>query len=198
MSFGLAALAAFLLAYLVGSLPFGLVVARLFGGIDIRKEGSGNIGATNVAASWEPNTARCLGARLRERGPSDRFPPRALAQSRFAPAGTPGRVERTGGHPGSRFPAGSVFAAARESRRARGRPRPRADRVGRCASIFICSMVVTRIVSLSSMIGACLFCGVEMWLLRPTPFGEATWSLAILQHRRADPDYRETCANVVG
>ena len=36
------------LAYLLGSIPFGLVMARAFGLGDIRKIGSGNIGATNV------------------------------------------------------------------------------------------------------------------------------------------------------
>ena len=36
------------LAYLLGSIPFGLVMARVFGLGDIRKIGSGNIGATNV------------------------------------------------------------------------------------------------------------------------------------------------------
>jgi glycerol-3-phosphate acyltransferase PlsY len=36
-------------AYILGSIPFGVIFARLFGSADVRKSGSGNIGATNVA-----------------------------------------------------------------------------------------------------------------------------------------------------
>jgi glycerol-3-phosphate acyltransferase PlsY len=38
-------------SYLLGSIPFGYLLVRIFRGEDIRQSGSGNIGATNVARS---------------------------------------------------------------------------------------------------------------------------------------------------
>lgn len=41
----------FLVTFLLGSVPWGLVISRVVFHKDIRKEGSGNIGTTNVMRS---------------------------------------------------------------------------------------------------------------------------------------------------
>jgi glycerol-3-phosphate acyltransferase PlsY len=47
-------LACLLGAYLVGAIPVGVLVARAAGGVDIRRHGSGTIGATNVLRTLGP------------------------------------------------------------------------------------------------------------------------------------------------
>ena len=49
--------AAALIAYLAGSIPFGLILTKAKGHGDIRKVGSGNIGATNVLRTCDKKLA---------------------------------------------------------------------------------------------------------------------------------------------
>ena len=67
--------AGFVLAYLLGSIPFGLVLTRMAGLGDIRAIGSHNIGATNVLRTGRkglaPPPCCWTAARASSRSPSD-------------------------------------------------------------------------------------------------------------------------------
>jgi len=55
----------FILAYLVGGIPFGLLLAKQFAGVDVKQSGSKSIGATNVlrvVKETNPALAKKLGA----------------------------------------------------------------------------------------------------------------------------------------
>ena len=46
-----------LVSYVLGAIPFGIVITKLFGLEDVRKIGSGNIGATNVLRTGSKSAA---------------------------------------------------------------------------------------------------------------------------------------------
>ena len=55
----------YIIAYLVGGIPFGYLLAKYIGGVNVKEEGSGNIGATNVLRvlkAKDPKLAKKLGA----------------------------------------------------------------------------------------------------------------------------------------
>ncbi|MDD2829843.1 MAG: glycerol-3-phosphate 1-O-acyltransferase PlsY [Sulfuricurvum sp.] len=55
----------YLVAYLLGGIPFGLLLAKMFAGVNIKESGSGSIGATNVlrvVKETNPSLAKKLGA----------------------------------------------------------------------------------------------------------------------------------------
>ena len=54
----------YIIAYLVGGIPFGLLLAKQFAGVDVKAAGSGSIGATNVlrvVKDKDPALAKKLG-----------------------------------------------------------------------------------------------------------------------------------------
>ena len=165
-------------AYLLGAVPFGFLIYKLKGGEDIRRVGSGNIGATNVvrAAGWGAGLvtlaldmakgylAVWAAGRLAN---SDPLWPAAAALAVML------------GHAFSvflRFHGGKAVATAVGAYLALA-PVPLAASAG----VFVATVAVTRYVSLGSILGASCF-PLFLWLLGggPTPVLAAAVLSALL------------------
>ena len=179
LGFSGAAAIAFVAAYAVGSLPFGLIVARVAGGIDIRKEGSGDIGATNVARVLGAKygimvlVLDCLkGAAATGLLPLFLLPPNSANHLHLAVLSGVAAIL------GHMFPCWIGFRGGkgwrpRSAWRWCSPPLPPPSRWPSFPSVLRwCGLSPS---PRSSGLGVS---ALELWLLRPNPFAQATWSLA--------------------
>ncbi|MDP6666465.1 MAG: glycerol-3-phosphate 1-O-acyltransferase PlsY [Dehalococcoidia bacterium] len=84
------AVVAIVIAYLAGAIPSGVIVGRLWRGVDIRSYGSGGSGATNVARTLGPRAGGAVLASDVAKGVI------IAAVTRFAIAGDPWLIAATG------------------------------------------------------------------------------------------------------
>lgn len=145
------------IAYLLGSIPFGYLLVKIFRGEDVRLTGSGNIGATNVARTG----AKGLGAATLALDTLKGLLAVWIA-SRIAPAGTSAlsymSVAALAAVAGHMFPVWLKFKGGKGVATALGvfiLLFPKALLVS--LFVFIVVVAATRYVSLGSMLGAISF-----------------------------------------
>jgi len=171
-------------AYLIGSIPFGLLIGRWARGIDLREHGSLNIGATNAA--------RVLGARwglavllldaLKGLAPTWLLPTGLLPLTGAPPELTPHLRVACGAAAiiGHMFPAWLGFRGGKGVATSLGvvavvAPWGSLIAVAAFALVFAC----TRIVSASSIVAAVSLAAAQCALLRPHPFTPEHWSVGL-------------------
>ena len=161
-------------AYLSGSIPFGLLVARLTGGPDPRSVGSGRTGGTNAHRALGRRRAAVVSAGDILKGALPVLAVRALgggdgtevAAALFAVVGATRSIWV--GFKGGRGIAtgfGTALAIA-----------PIA--LAAAAPIFIVVIWRTRIVSLGSLAAVAAFAPIEIFVRMQTPDGLSIWALA--------------------
>lgn len=161
------------ISYLLGSIPFGLILVRIFRGQDVRLTGSGNIGATNVARS-----SPALGVLTLVLDALKGFAAVALARAFFPDSYALAGLAALFAIVGHLFPIWLKFRGGKGVATALGAfallaPKPLLAAVG----IFIAVVLVFRRVSLASMMAVALF-PVFAWLLHD--YGDAPPILVLM------------------
>lgn len=136
-------------AYLLGSVPFGVIVGKLWAGIDIRTVGSGNSGATNVLRSIGPVPAGLVLAGDLAKGVVAVLVARAVSDSPLVAS-----LAGTAAVAGHSWPLFAGFRGGRGVATGAGALFLISPIAGGIALIGIIVMAVSRYVSLGSIVGA--------------------------------------------
>lgn len=180
-----------LLAFLAGSIPFGYLVGRLFGRIDIRQHGSRNIGATNVSrllgfrfgvlvlvldllkgllpTMYLPGWLGLVGTTMQDGAPGVGEAVGLAAAG--VGAGSEGNWQAVAGLSailGHMFPPALAFRGGKGVATALGVVLSLAPQAcGVAAGVFVVSLLTMRYMSLASILAAVTFGLVQMWAIPP-------------------------------
>jgi glycerol-3-phosphate acyltransferase PlsY len=168
-------------AYLAGSIPFGLLLARWIGRIDLREHGSRNIGATNVARTMGLRWGLCVLVLDAFKG---MLPVLLLPGLFYDKAAADWDHIRVGcglaaicGH---MFPCWLKFRGGKGVATALGAVAVLAPWATLFAfAAFALTFAASRIVSLSSIVASLVFSAAQLTQLWPTPFSPTRWSLSL-------------------
>jgi len=169
-------------AYLIGSIPFSFLVARAFGVHDVRRVGSGNVGATNVLRS-AGKAAGALALVLDVgKGAAAAALAGRLASGEALPAAA--ALAAVVGH---MFPVWLRFQGGKGVATGLGAfaPLAPAAALGAIAAFAIVALA-TRFVSLGSVSGAVVLAGLAVGLRGPDPVAVAavlSAALVVFRHR---------------
>jgi glycerol-3-phosphate acyltransferase PlsY len=161
----------FLLSYLAGSIPFGLLVTRALGLGDVRKIGSGNIGATNVLRTGNKGAAAATLLLDAAKGAVPLLLARAYVDEPAA------QIAGLGAFLGHLFPVWLKFRGGKGVATFLGVVLALAWPVGLIAcGTWLIVAFTARISSLSALVAAAMT-PVGLWVLGPR---EAAWLGAVL------------------
>jgi glycerol-3-phosphate acyltransferase PlsY len=164
-----------LMSYLLGAIPFSFLVARYFGVADVRKAGSGNVGATNVmrtAGTLAGTLAFLLDA---GKGGLASILARSLSSGDSIPAGA--AAAAVFGH---MFPIWLRFRGGKGVATGLGAFFPLAPLpAGFALVVFVLVLLLTRYVSIASLCGTFALV-VGAFFLRPRPVALAALACALL------------------
>lgn len=169
-------------AYLLGSIPFSYLVARWFGVPDVRKVGSGNVGATNVMRSAGRGPGMLAFALDAAKGCAA-----ALLVSRLFPDGWLAPCSAAAAVLGHMYPVWLRFRGGKGVATGVGAFLPLAPAAALGGmTVFALTLATTRYVSLGSIAGALTLPVVALLTGRPIPVvatATATCALVIWKHR---------------
>lgn len=180
------------LSYLSGAMPWGLWLGQLLRGVDVRRTGSGNLGATNVYRSLGP----AIGVTTLVLDIAKGALPVALLPSSALGADFPGGTAWSPLACGLAAVLGHIFTVFAGFKGGKGVATTAGvllalspPAFGVFAVLFIASVAITRWISLGSILGSVGFAVTLVWLSpagvrSPTAvFGIAVAVLVIFRHR---------------